>query len=73
MLTAKFFPLGGNMRLRAIKELGKKFLRHGLMADEWTEEQRRDYKIKECKFDWDLEDYRNWDLDLISEWGRFRY
>ena len=70
----KIFPLGGNMRLKAIKELGMKEIPKSWvsMADEWTEEQRREFIIKDNASlgDWDLEDLQeNWDLDLISEWG----
>ena len=42
------------------------------MADEWTEEQRREFIIKDNANlgNWNLEDLQeNWDLDLISEWG----
>ena len=70
----KIFPLGGNMRLRAIKDLGMKEIPKSWvsMADEWTEEQRKEFIIKDNANlgDWDLEDLQeNWDLDLISEWG----
>ena len=73
-VDGKIFPLGGNMRLRAIKELGMKEIpKYWVsMADEWTEEQRREFIIKDNASlgSWDLEDLQeNWDLDLISEWG----
>ena len=70
----KLYPLGGNMRLRAIKEMGLKEVPETwvALADEWTEDQRREFIIKDNASlgDWDLEDLQeNWDLDLISEWG----
>ena len=73
-VDGKIFPLGGNMRLKAIKELGMKEIPKSWvsMADEWTEEQRREFIIKDNASlgSWDLEDLQeNWDLDLISEWG----
>jgi len=73
-VDGKLYPLGGNMRLRAIKDLGMKEISKSWvsMADEWTEEQRREFIIKDNASlgDWDLEDLQeNWDLDLISEWG----
>ena len=73
-VDGKIFPLGGNMRLRAIKDLGMKEIPKSWisMADEWTEEQRSEFIIKDNASlgDWDLEDLQeNWDLDLISEWG----
>ena len=73
-VDGKLYPLGGNMRLRAIKDLGMKEIPKSWisMADEWTEEQRREFIIKDNagSGNWDLEDLQeNWDLDLISEWG----
>lgn len=73
-VDGKLYPLGGNMRLRAIKDLGMKEIPKSwvLLADEWTEEQRREFIIKDNASlgDWDLQDLQeNWDLDLISEWG----
>ncbi len=70
----KLYPLGGNMRLRAIKEMGLKEVPKTwvALADEWTEEQRREFIIKDNANlgDWNLDDLQeNWDLDLISEWG----
>ena len=73
-VDGKLYPLGGNMRLKAIKDLGMKEIPKSWvsMADEWTEEQRREFIIKDNASlgSWDLEDLQeNWDLDLISEWG----
>ena len=73
-VDGKLYPLGGNMRLRAIKDLGMKEIpKYWVsMADEWTEEQRKEFIIKDNASlgDWNLEDLQeNWDLDLISEWG----
>ena len=73
-VDGKLYPLGGNMRLRAIKDLGMKEIPKSWvsMADEWTEEQRREFIIKDnARFGiGNLEDLQeNWDLDLISEWG----
>ena len=73
-VDSKMYPLGGNMRLKAIKELGIKEIPNNwiMLADEWTEEQRREFVIKDNANlgTWDLDDLQeNWDLDLISEWG----
>ena len=70
----KLYPLGGNMRLRAIKEMGLKEVPETwvALADEWTEEQRREFIIKDNANlgEWNWDDLQeNWDLDLISEWG----
>ena len=45
----KLYPLGGNMRLKALQELGYKEITDSWihMADEWTEDQRREFVIKD--------------------------
>ena len=73
-VDGKLYPLGGNMRLRAIKDLGMKEIPKSWvsMADEWTEEQRREFIVKDNANlgDWNWDELQeNWDLDLISEWG----
>jgi len=65
------FPLGGNMRLRAAKELEMKTL-PVLLADDWTEEQRRQFIIKDnVGFgEWNWEELANgWDSEQLNEWG----
>ena len=65
------YPLGGNMRLRAAKEAGIKDI-PVMMADEWTEEQRRQFIIKDnVGFgEWDWEMIANeWDAEQLNEWG----
>jgi ParB-like chromosome segregation protein Spo0J len=65
------FPLGGNMRLRAAKELDMKTLPVE-MADDWTEEQRRQFIIKDnVGFgEWNWEELANgWDSEQLNEWG----
>ena len=42
----KFMVLGGNMRLRALQDLKVKEV-PVILADEWTEEQRREFIIKD--------------------------
>lgn len=70
----KLYPLGGNMRLKALQELGYKEISDNwiLLADEWTEEQRREFVIKDnVGFgEWDLEELANaWDSEKLEEWG----
>ena len=70
----KLFPLGGNMRLKAIKKLGMKEIPETWvsMADDWTEEQRRQFIIKDNASlgQWDIEDLNlNWNVDELDEWG----
>lgn len=70
----KLYPLGGNMRLKALQELGYKEISDNwiLLADEWTEEQRREFVIKDnVGFgEWDWEELANaWDTEKLEEWG----
>ena len=73
-VDGKIFPLGGNMRLKALQELKYKEIPDSwvLMADEWTEEQRREFVIKDnVGFgEWDWEELANgWDAEKLEEWG----
>ena len=67
----KLMVLGGNMRLRACQDLGLKEV-PVMMADEWTEEQRREFIVKDnVGFgEWDWDDLANeWDADELDDWG----
>jgi DNA modification methylase len=67
----KFVVLGGNMRLKASKEIGLKELPI-ILADEWTEEQKTEFLIKDnLGFgEWDWEELSSeWDTDKLDEWG----
>lgn len=73
-VDGKIFPLGGNMRLKALQELKYKEIHDSwvLMADEWTEEQRREFVIKDnIGFgEWNWEELANgWDSEKLEEWG----
>lgn len=70
----KYVVLGGNMRLKAAKEIGLKELPI-VLADEWTEEQKAEFLIKdnvgfgewqwdELQADWDVEQLEDWGLDI---------
>jgi DNA modification methylase len=70
----KLYPLGGNMRLRAIKDLGMKEIPKSWvsMADEWTEDQRREFIIKDNASlgSWDFDALvEGWNVDDLDEWG----
>lgn len=73
-VDGKLFPLGGNMRLRAIQELGIKEIsdKWVMIADDWTEEKRREFTIKDNvgfgEWDWDAL-ANEWDSGQIEEWG----
>jgi len=67
----KFMALGGNMRLRAMQDLGIKEV-PVMIADHWTEEQRREFIIKDnVGFgEWDWDGLANeWDAGELSDWG----
>ena len=67
----KYMVLGGNMRLRALQDLNVKEV-PVMLADHWTEEQRREFIIKDnVGFgDWDWDALANeWDAGQLSEWG----
>jgi hypothetical protein len=67
----KFMVLGGNMRMRACQDLGMKEV-PVILADEWTEEQRREFVIKDnVGFgEWDWDQLANeWDAEQLSDWG----
>lgn len=65
------FPLGGNMRLKAAQELKMPMLPVE-MADDWTEEQRREFIIKDNvgygEWNWD-ELANDWDQQQLTDWG----
>jgi len=73
-VDGKLYPLGGNMRLKALQELKYKEIPENwiIKADEWTEEQRREFVIKDnVGFgEWNWEDLANdWDAEKLEEWG----
>lgn len=73
-VDGKIYPLGGNMRLRAIQELEYKEIPDTwvMMADDWTEEKRKEFVIKDnVGFgEWDWNDLaNNWDAEKLEEWG----
>lgn len=72
----KYVVLGGNMRLKAAKEIGMKELPI-IIADDWNEEQKNQFLIKdnvgfgewnwdELKIDWDSEQLTEWGLDIAD-------
>lgn len=73
-VDGKIYPLGGNMRLRAIQHLGMKEIPDAwvAMADDWTEEKRKEFTIKDnVGFgEWNWDDLANeWDAELLADWG----
>ena len=73
-VDGKMYPLGGNMRLKALQELKYEEIPAAwvTMADEWTAEQRNEFIIKDnVGFgEWNWEELANdWDSEQLTEWG----
>jgi DNA modification methylase len=67
----KYEVLGGNMRLKALKDLGYKEV-PCTVADGLTAEQEREFMIKDnLGFgDWDFDTLRaDWDTEELADWG----
>ena len=67
----KFVVLGGNMRLKALSDIGAKEIPI-ILADDWTAEQRAQFLIKDnVGFgEWDWEQLANeWDAAQLADWG----
>ena len=70
-VDGKYVVLGGNMRLKACKEIGLKEIPI-IVADEWTEEQKNEFLIKDnVGFgEWDWDSLANeWDVEKLDDWG----
>ena len=70
-VDGKYVVLGGNMRLKALNELKFKEI-PVIVADEWTEEQKHEFLIKDnVGFgEWDWDSLANeWDVEKLEEWG----
>jgi DNA modification methylase len=70
-VDGKYVVLGGNMRLKACKEIGLKEIPI-IIADEWTEEQKNEFLIKDnVGFgEWDWDSLANeWDVEKLDDWG----
>ena len=73
-VDGKLYPLGGNMRLKALQELNFKEIPDSwvMLADNWTQEQRKEFIIKDNVGygEWDWDDLaNNWDSEKLEEWG----
>ena len=71
VVNNEMMVLGGNMRLKAIQELGIKEV-PVIKAESLTEEQQREFLIKDNvgfgEWDWD-ELANGWDANDLSDWG----
>jgi hypothetical protein len=71
VVNSDMVVLGGNMRLKACKEAGLKEVPI-IRADELTEDQQREFIIKDNvgfgEWEWDMI-RADWDVNELSEWG----
>jgi len=70
-VDGKLIVLGGNMRLKAAKELKIAKL-PVLLADDWTQEQKAEFLIKDnASFgEWNWEQLKDeWNSEELEEWG----
>jgi site-specific DNA-methyltransferase (adenine-specific) len=70
----KLYPLGGNMRLKALNELNYKEIPDNwvTLADEWSIEKRKEFVIKDNVGygEWNWDDLANeWDEENLNDWG----
>ena len=62
--------LGGNMRLKAIKEAGIKEINIEIV--DWNEQQQKEFIVKDNVGygEWDWDDLaNNWDAEELTDWG----
>jgi len=66
----KLVVLGGNMRLKAAKDLGIQEL-PVILADDWTAEQKEQFIIRDnvSGGEWDWETLSDWEKSELAEWG----
>jgi ParB-like chromosome segregation protein Spo0J len=70
-VDGKYCVLGGNMRLKALNELKYTEI-PVIIADEWTEEQKAEFLIKDnVGFgEWDWDQLANeWNTEKLEDWG----
>jgi Ni,Fe-hydrogenase I large subunit len=66
--------LGGNMRLKAIKEAGYKDI--AVQIVDWSEDQQKEFIVKDnASFgEWNWDDLaNNWDEEQLVEWGVYAW
>ena len=70
-VDGKYVVLGGNMRLKALKELKYESV-PVIVADEWTEEQKDEFIVKDNvgfgEWDWDIL-ANSFDIEQLEDWG----
>lgn len=70
--NGKYVVIGGNMRLRVLKDLGEKLVPCKVLPEDTTVEQLQAYTVKDNTSggEWDWDELANaWDEDLLKGWG----
>lgn len=70
-IDGKIVVLGGNMRLKAAKEIGLKKI-PVILADDWNEDKKNEFIVKDnASFgEWDFEALQaDFSADLLKDWG----
>lgn len=70
--NGKYVVIGGNMRLRVLKDLGEKLVPCKVLPEDTTVEQLQAYTVKDniSGGEWDWDELANaWDEDLLKDWG----
>lgn len=70
VVNKDYVVLGGNMRLKALKEAGVKDV--DIEVVDWSEEQQKEFIIKDNigYGQWNYEDLANeWEIEDLKEWG----
>lgn len=70
-LNGDYIVVGGNMRLKALKELGEKEAVCKVLPDNFPPEKINEFIIKDnVSFGlWDGAELSEWDAELLNEWG----
>ena len=70
-LNGDYIVVGGNMRLKALKELGEKEAVCKVLPDSFPPEKINEFIIKDnVSFGlWDGAELSEWDAELLNEWG----
>jgi hypothetical protein len=69
-IDGKYVVLGGNMRLKAAKEIGMKSLPIQL-CDDWTAEQKELFILRDnvSGGEWDFNELNDWQKEELQDWG----
>ncbi len=69
----KYVTIAGNMRLRALREIGTKESLVKIIPEDTPADQIKAYIIKDNvsygEHDWELINYDDWDIATLEDWG----